>query len=305
LASRSFFFMVKGRHGGPGRAGEHAQSRAKGAHPHGGKSRAITKARKRRPAHVNDDSLPTEQHGAEAPSGGKALGEGERTLLLGEGNFGFAAALALDWGQCTNLTATSLASESSTMASDPEAEDNVETIKAFGGSCVFKVDATALGSSAVVMGRAKKGFDKIVFNFPAANSGASSGSIEAHQSLLRGLFKSVLSSRLLREAKGELHITMHSMDAAQWKLVEMASIAGLRLKACTEFDAPKYHGYLAPPGTAAMTYCFFEQAPKLTADDVKAEAIAKLRKAHPELRIGPTGQTYKEAWKQRHGKHRS
>ena len=29
---------------------------------------------------------------------------------------------------------------------------------------------------------------------------------------------------------------------------------------------------------------------------------AALAKAHPELRVGPTGQTYKEAWKQRHRK---
>ena len=37
-------------------------------------------------------------------------------------------------------------------------------------------------------------------------------------------------------------------------------------------------------------------------EEEKAKKIAALAKAHPELRIGPTGQTYKEAWKQRHGK---
>ena len=297
--------MVKGRRGGPGRAGEHAQSRAKGAHSHGGISRQKTKAKKRRPqsVHLTDTQRPIQS--AAAASSCNALGDGERILLLGEGDFGFAAALALGWGQCPKLTATSLASESSTLASYPEAEDNIETIKAFGGKLVFKVDATALDTSAL---GGKKGFDKILFNFPAtdscsSNSSNSSNSIEAHQSLLRGLFKSVLSGRLLKEATGELHVTTHTAEAATWKLVEIANIAGLRLKAVTEFRPGMYHGYRQPPGGASMTYILFEPPQKLTAEEEKAKLVAALRKAHPELRIGPTGQTYKEAWKQRHSKY--
>ena len=294
--------MVKGRRGGPGRAGEHAQSRAKGAHSHGGISRQKTKAKKRRPqsVHLTDTQRPIQS--AAAASSCNALGDGERILLLGEGDFGFAAALALGWGQCPKLTATSLASESSTLASYPEAEDNLETVKAFGGKLVFKVDATALDTSAV---GGKKGFDKIIFNFPATDSCSSnsSSSVEVHQSLLRGLFKSVLSGRLLKEATGELHVTTHTAEAATWKLVEIANIAGLRLKACTEFRPDKYHGYRPPPGGASMTYILFEPPQKLTAEEEKAKLVAALRKAHPELRIGPTGQTYKEAWKQRHSKY--
>lgn len=257
----------------------------------------------------NTDHPLMQQHSATAPSTGPALSDCERVLLLGEGNFSFAAALALEWGQCANLTATTPMSETSTVASDHEAEDNLETVKAFGGCCAFRVDATALTESAMVVNRAKKGFDKIAFNFPALDSpdSSSSSSIEAHQSLLRGMFKSVLSGRLLRETTGEILITAHTTAAARWKLVEIASIAGLRLKACTDFDPDKYHGYVPSGGAAktAKTYSFVEPPTKLTVEEKKAKAVAMLRKAHPELRIGPTGQTYKEAWKQRHGKHKS
>ena len=51
-----------------------------------------------------------------------------------------------------------------------------------------------------------------------------------------------------------------------------------------------------------MTYAFFEPPPKVDEAEKKAAAIAAVAKAHPELRMGPTGQTYKEAWKQRHKK---
>ena len=45
-----------------------------------------------------------------------------------------------------------------------------------------------------------------------------------------------------------------------------------------------------------------ELPPKLSKVEEKALKIAELAKARPDLRIGPTGQSYKEAWKQRHHK---
>lgn len=228
-----------------------------------------------------------------------------RVLLLGEGNFAFAAALALDWGECAKLTATTKVSKSKTLAEDAEAEDNLETIKAFGGSVLFRVDATDLLESEGVTKRGKKGgFERVVFNFPSASSSSMPAhqSIEANQTLLRGLFKSLLSSQLLCKAGGELHLTLSAAKASEWKLLEMTTIAGLRVKSTSPFDTARYHGYAPPAPCArdARTYVLVEMAPKLSKEEEKAIAVAKLAKERPDLRIGPTGQSYKEAWKQRH-----
>lgn len=93
-------------------------------------------------------------------------------------------------------------------------------------------------------------------------------------------------------------------DAAEWRLVEMAQIAGLRLRSCSPLDASALQGYEPPAAAAAsaMVYVLFEPPAKVDPEEVKAAQVAAMRKAHPELRIGPTGQTYKEAWKQRQSK---
>lgn len=225
--------MVKGRHGGPGRAGEHAQSRAKGMHSHAGKSRGLTKAKRKRPeapAGKHNAAFEPPVAAAVASSSAGSADADARVLLVGEGDFAYAAALALSWGQCANLTATTIASETSTLRLD-EAEDNIECLRAFGGTVAFKIDATNLQASDAVMARrGKKGYDRIVFNFPSAVSvsggtasgagggkvalGASGASVEAQQALLRGLFKSVLSSRLLRVPSGELHVALRKVSAS-------------------------------------------------------------------------------------------
>ena len=245
---------------------------------------------------------------AAAASSSGVLESDMRVLILGDLNFAFAAALALEWNECAKLTATTDASKSRTVAEDAEAEDNIETVKAFGGTVTFRVDATDLLSSEKVAARGKKGpFERIVFLFPAvgaAQSMPTPQSTEAHQALLRGVFKSVLSSQLLCKTRGELHLAISKSKAADWKLLEVATIAGMRVKSTSPFDSSKYQGYEAPPMHArdALTYVLVEVAPKLSKADEKALKIAELAKARPDLRIGPTGQSYKEAWKQRHKK---
>ena len=160
-----------------------AKVKAKGTHSKGGivKSRkaAVGSWKEARKARKNSKQqqkavspVGTVSGAGLASSSGAAgsLGDGDlRVLLLGEGDFGFAAALAMDWGECPQLTATTLGSESATLALKGDVEDNVETVKAFGGTVCFKVDATALHASELVMARAgKRGYDRIVFNFPAS-----------------------------------------------------------------------------------------------------------------------------------------
>jgi len=279
-----------------------AKIKAKGLHSKGipKKKRSKRSKSKESPAEPLAEPLPNTAAAAEATAASL------RTLLLGEGAFGFAAALALAWCDCTNLVATTLAGESATYAeAGGDAEDNVETIKAFGGSVAFKVDATQLQSSDTVMQRGgRNGYERIIFNFPCATSGAAfkPSATDENQALLRGLFKSVLSRGLLcKQPPGELQLTLRNSEARDWKLVEVAKLAGLRVRSCIPFEAPQ--GYMPPAhAEGAFTYTLFLPPPMLYMEHKKAAAVAALARARPDLRLGPTGQTYKEAWKQRHKK---
>ena len=51
-----------------------------------------------------------------------------------------------------------------------------------------------------------------------------------------------------------------------------------------------------------MTYALWEPPLKPDEAAVKAAKVAAIAKAHPELKIGPTGQTFNEAWQMRHRK---
>ena len=247
------------------------------------------------------------------------LGEGELSvLLLGEGDFSFAAALAMSWGECNKLTATAFAAEAMTLTMEG-AEDNIEMVKAFGGSVLHRVDATALHTCQALHGRkCQAGFERIVFNFPVGSGnvgsscssyqdpkqreGRSFGAVADTQALLRQLFKSALAGKLLA-ASGQIHITLRPADATAWDIVTLAKIAGLGVTSCGNFDPTKFHGYHSPYGTVpAVTYVLAVPPRHVTEAEEKTAKIAAAAKAHAGLRLGPTGQSYTEAWKQRHQK---
>lgn len=87
----------------------------------------------------------------------------QRILLLGEGDFSFAAALCVTWGsQATGaFLATAYDDEATCCAKYVAARDNVDMIREMGGSVVFGVDATRLLASAAVRKAAKRGFDRV------------------------------------------------------------------------------------------------------------------------------------------------
>jgi len=216
----------------------------------------------------------------------------QRCLLLGEGDLEFAAMLAREWGECERLTATTLADET-TLAE--EALDNCETVKAFGGTVLFRVDATRLAQSEAVR-RAKKGYDRIVFNFPCVGEATPArASIAENQELLRGIFAS--ASPLLAK-EGELHVTLWRGEPYDsWTIVALARLEGMRAKGCCPFDGTMYQSSAAA-AQRASTYMFVKAPPK-KADETESDKPAG--KGH---RL-QTGQTYRDAWKQRHRKHRS
>jgi 25S rRNA (uracil2634-N3)-methyltransferase len=192
-------------------------------------------------------------------------------LLLGEGDFGFAASLATLWGDCSRLVATAMQSEAEVL-SQAGAEDNVETIRACGGTVLFGVDASRLHSGHDA-GR-KRGFDRVVFNFPLVSGGrpkdppAITG---ANQLLLREVFQNASTGSFLAEA-GELHITVpRGQPYEGWSLPTLAKLAKLRVKRAVPFEMSCFPGYTpsgAPhTGGGALTYVLVKAEVRTAPDE--------------------------------------
>jgi len=253
---------------------------------------------------------------------------GMRILLLGEGDFSFAAALALLWGDASGLTATAYDDEAVALNKYVAAAENVETLRSLGAKVAFGVDATRLQAAAIVR-QARRGFDRVVFNFPHAGGGIKdqARNIDANQQLLRGLFACVCGTGVLA-ADGELHLTLKRGEPYDsWKAVTLAKLAGLRVKHCTPFEAARFPGYAhrrtigdehagEDAVVSGKTYAFVEKG---AAEDEAEEKASSGRGAPQGTKRGkgsgkngaksavgnkilPTGQTYKDAWKQRHRK---
>lgn len=191
-------------------------------------------------------------------------------LLLGEGDFGFAASLATLWGDCSRLVATALQSEADVL-SRAGAEDNLETIRACGGTVLFGVDVSRLHNGHDA-GR-KKGFDRVVFNFPLVSGGRPRDPpalTAANQLLLREVFHNASTGSLLAEG-GELHITVpRGQPYDGWSLPTLAKLARLRVKRAVPFDLTSFPGYTSDAphtGGGALTYTFVKAEVRTAPDD--------------------------------------
>ena len=163
-----------------------------------------------------------------------------RTLLLGEGDFSFAAALCLLWGDAANLVATAFDTETVAASKYSALEANVETIRNLGGTVLFGVDATACHLHGLL---SRAHFERIIFNFPHAGSGIKDQqrNIATNQALLRGSFTS--ASALLCGG-GQLHVTLKRGEPYDsWSAVPLAKLCGLRVAHCTPFSSATYPGY--------------------------------------------------------------
>ncbi|KAI9891329.1 MAG: hypothetical protein M1814_002842 [Vezdaea aestivalis] len=89
----------------------------------------------------------------------------DNILLVGEGNFSFAAALVDEHG-CANLTATSYDSEQGCNGKYHTAAKNLNTLQETGMTVLFDMDAAKLHKSTAIKKRAGSGFDLVIFNFP-------------------------------------------------------------------------------------------------------------------------------------------
>ena len=164
------------------------------------------------------------------------------TLLLGEGDFGFAAALALIWHDARNLVASTYDNEEAGRAKYSHLPDNVKTVESLGGNVLFGVDATKCGTHK----KLKKGagsFERIVFNFPHVGTGMKdmARNVAQNQELMRSTFRSALP---LLAPSGELHVTLKKgQPYDSWNIVTIAKMCGLAVRFCAPFAPGKYPGY--------------------------------------------------------------
>ncbi|KAM6044864.1 ferredoxin-fold anticodon-binding domain-containing protein 1 isoform 2-T2 [Theristicus caerulescens] len=166
-----------------------------------------------------------------------------RVLLLGEGNFSFAASLCGAAG--THVVATCYESEEEASGRGRAAE-SIRRLREGGAEVVFSVDCTKLKDYFLPE---KRQFDCIYFNFP--HCGRKAGVVK-NRELLARFFHS--SAEVLTE-EGEVHVALCNGQGGtpadqprrewhnSWQIVAVAAGAGFILSNVHPFKAETIHGY--------------------------------------------------------------
>ncbi|KAM4757414.1 ferredoxin-fold anticodon-binding domain-containing protein 1 [Cyanocitta cristata] len=166
-----------------------------------------------------------------------------RVLLLGEGNFSFAAALCGARG--THVVATCYESEEEA-AGRGGAARSIRRLRDSGAEVVFSVDCTKLKEYFLP---GKREFDRIYFNFP--HCGRKAGVVK-NRELLARFFHSC--AEVLAE-QGEVHVALCNGQGGtpadqprrewhnSWQIVAVAAGAGFILSDVHPFKAETIQGY--------------------------------------------------------------
>ncbi|KAF6333069.1 ferredoxin-fold anticodon binding domain containing 1 [Rhinolophus ferrumequinum] len=168
-----------------------------------------------------------------------------RLLLVGEGNFSFAAALSETLDPSTSLTATCL-QHPTDLARDPVARENLQRLHERGAKIRFGVDCTQLADAFELHDRE---FDRIYFNFP--HCGRKAG-VARNRELLARFFQSC--AEVLAE-EGEVHVALCRGQGGtpadnptrewhnSWQVVAMAALGGFILSDVHPFSCEAVPGY--------------------------------------------------------------
>ncbi|XP_036282939.1 ferredoxin-fold anticodon-binding domain-containing protein 1 isoform X1 [Pipistrellus kuhlii] len=168
-----------------------------------------------------------------------------RLLLVGEGNFSFAAAVSETLDPSTSLTATCL-QRPTDLAGDPAAGENLRRLRERGTRIHFGVDCTQLADAFEPHDRE---FDRICFNFP--HCGRKAG-VARNRELLAKFFRSCAD--VLAE-EGEIHVALCRGQGGtpadnptrewhnSWQVVAMAALGGFILSDVHPFSCEAVPGY--------------------------------------------------------------
>ncbi|XP_024200090.2 uncharacterized protein At4g26485 [Rosa chinensis] len=172
----------------------------------------------------------------------------QKILLVGEGNFSFAACLAKEFGSAKNMVASSLDSKESVMIRySNAAPSNLKELEDMGCVILHEVDVHTMRQHPLLVNQL---FDRVVFNFPHAGfifMENQMSQIKLHQDLMRGFFTS--ACEMLKES-GEVHVTHKtSHPFSKWEIVKLAEETGLYLVEEASFTRGDYPGYLNKRGS--------------------------------------------------------
>ncbi|KAM8819499.1 ferredoxin-fold anticodon-binding domain-containing protein 1 isoform 1-T1 [Rhynchonycteris naso] len=168
-----------------------------------------------------------------------------RLLLVGEGNFSFAAAVSETLDATTTLTATCLQREAD-LRQDPAVQENLRRLHERGATVRFGVDCTRLADAFEPRDRE---FDQICFNFP--HCGRKAG-VSRNRELLARFFRSC-ADVLAKE--GEIHMALCRGQGGtpadkprrewhnSWQVVAMAALGGFILSDVYPFNCEAVPGY--------------------------------------------------------------
>ncbi|KAB1204485.1 hypothetical protein CJ030_MR8G028119 [Morella rubra] len=168
-------------------------------------------------------------------------------LLVGEGDFSFAASLARKFGDAVNMIATSLDSKDDLIRCYPFAKTNLKELEDCRCSVLHDVDVHTMVSHPLLL---SKSFDRIIFNFPHSGFYFKEDhwlQIFFHVRLVSGFFKSAVD--MLTE-NGEIHITHKTANPySKWEIEKLAEEVGLYLLEKVPFVIFDYPGYVNRRGS--------------------------------------------------------
>ncbi|GMP66474.1 hypothetical protein CsSME_00026822 [Camellia sinensis var. sinensis] len=164
---------------------------------------------------------------------------GQKILLVGEGDFSFSACLARAFRSAVNMVATSLHSQELLRVKHWTSEAELQTLERLGCLILHEVDVYEMGYHPTL---SRMKFDVVIFNFPHAGHFCERDEelIEMHRELLTAFFE---NARDLLEEGGEVHVT-HRDDYpyTTWRLEKLASKTGFNLKEKVGFEKENYPG---------------------------------------------------------------
>ncbi|XP_028088191.1 uncharacterized protein LOC114288803 isoform X2 [Camellia sinensis] len=168
---------------------------------------------------------------------------GQKILLVGEGDFSFSACLARAFRSAVNMVATSLHSQELLRVKHWTSQAELQTLERLGCLILHEVDVYEMGYHPTL---SRMKFDVVIFNFPHAGHfygfcERDEELIEMHRELLTAFLE---NARDLLEEGGEVHVT-HRDDYPYntWRLEKLASKTGFNLKEKVGFEKENYPGY--------------------------------------------------------------
>jgi len=205
------------------------------------------RARKQSKAQNNEQKRLTkkQRRRLESEARRKTYVQGQKILLVGEGNFSFAKALCEKLGNQPGVIATTFDSKEVCAKKYEDAKANKLDIRKMNGEILHNVDArNLLGTHD---GLFKQAFDRIIFNFPHLGHGEKDmeKNIRDHQEFFEHFFRSAVEC-LKPDSRSEIHVSLKEGEPYKsWKIGPCCTrgAPNLEIKTAISFQPQQWPGY--------------------------------------------------------------